>query len=221
MISKCPLFYIWFYIFLLFIGFLSSLLSFYPNITNTYFLSNITKVFFYLAEFPKQPNKNNKPIDNLKEIKSFYGDIAQNYDDSEYEKYLKNLYVDYFSSEKVNKTDMPIFSILDKEYGKEIIILSKITVQKYKFFKLTLKSLILFITIFIIVLGTNKIFEKEYYIVISNNSIIRETPSTKGVNLFKLNKNTCVEKIGSHNEWLNIKVNEQEGWIHKSLIEKK
>lgn len=199
--------------FLLIIAFLSSILSFYPNVTTVHFLSSISKFFFFLAEFPIEKEK---IIDkNLKEIKSFYGDIAKNYKVEDYDLYLKNITIDYFSSENNN------FSILEKEYAKEIIILSKITLAKYMFFKLTIKSVIIFTFILILSLGYNKIFEDEYYLVIGENTIVREIPDINGLELFKLKKAISIKKIDSKKNWIKIQIDNNSGWVHKSLLEKK
>ncbi|MGL4864329.1 hypothetical protein [Cetobacterium sp.] len=198
---------------LLALSFLSSILSFYPNITTTFFLNIITNFFFFLAEFPK---KNDGPIDeNLKEIKSFYGDIAKNYKTEDYELYLKNIAKDYYNEERT------IFQTLEKEYAKEIIILSKIAVSKYTFFKFTIKSIVTFTFILFISLGWNKLFKDEYYVVIGKNTIVRDIPDINGLELFKLKKSISVKKIDIEKNWIKIEINKKIGWVHKSLLEKK
>lgn len=197
---------------LLILSFLSSLLSFYPNVATTIFLSKLSKLFFIIAQTPKEKPQ---PIDqNLPEIKSFYGNIAANYEINDYEIFLKNISNDYYGK------NQNFFSTLEKEYAKEIIILSKITTNKYIYFKSTLKLIITFTISFVLILGYNKIFKNNYYSVLGKDTIAREIPNINGYELFKIEKGISVKKIDIEGEWIKIEIKNKSGWVHKSLLEK-
>lgn len=144
----------WIYIVLIIIlllSVMSSLLSFYPNLSNSK-IKIITGIFTWIAKFWEKENC------STKEIKIFYSDISEKYnvDGTKELNYLKNIYKDYYCVEKSNE-----FNQLEVDYAKEIIINSKITVNKYIFFKASLKLFILFLVLFSLTTGYQKIHEKE------------------------------------------------------------
>lgn len=199
--------------FILIFGFLSSMLSFYPNVTNVALVSSLSKIFFKIAKFPMK--KSISIEGNPNEIKIFYGDIASNYEENDCEKYLYSINKDYF------KNDRTDFTSLEKDYAKEIIILSKLTFNKYMFFTASLKLILFFTFLFVLELGYNKLYEIEYYFVAANNVIVREYPNMRSKKKFELNKYDFVKKINKEQEWIEIEINNNSGWIHKRLLEKR
>ncbi len=144
----------WIYIVLIIIlllSVMSSLLSFYPNLSNSK-IKIITGLFTWIAKFWEKENH------STKEIKIFYSDISEKYsvDGTKELNYLENIYKDYYDSDKSDE-----FNQLEIDYAKEIIINSKITVNKYVFFKASLKLFILFLVLFSLSIGYQKINEKE------------------------------------------------------------
>lgn len=122
-------------IFLLFLGIFLSLISFYPNIHNFCIMNKFLDFFA----------KRNKPNEI---VKLFYADIAKKYIENgniKTEEYLIDFSRDYIKNFQSNN-----FSILAKDYAKEIIINSKIALNKYQLFKLSL--IILFVVLIILLI---------------------------------------------------------------------
>ncbi|MGL4946206.1 MAG: hypothetical protein ACRCZ0_11105 [Cetobacterium sp.] len=122
----------------LLLGISSSLISFYPNLTNSK-LEEINKFFLLIADF--KINNTRKKI--VEPIKIFYSDIADKYFENEQIKYVE--YLQDLIKDSIEDSSYISFSQLEKDYAKEIIINSKITVNKYKLFKASLKILMFFI----------------------------------------------------------------------------
>lgn len=142
---------------------LSSLMSFYPNLGNSK-IEFISKYLLYMAEI----FDNKKSVSNNIKIKIFYGDIARNYSEETEEEYVKNLYNDYYN-------DTPaIITLQEKEYAKEIIINSKITKNKYDYFKISLNLLIIFMFCFVVMITYQKITANEKKIDIKGSVTIIE-----------------------------------------------
>lgn len=198
---------------MLFLGIFSSLISFYPDLTNSK-LKKINTILLLIADFKI---KKSLPTNTaVTPIKLFYSDIVDKYvvnEEAKYEEYLLDLAKDY-----VKAPNYVLFSQIQEDYAKEIIINSKITVNKYKLFKTSLKILITFI---ILIFGVNifeKVTEKKYYLTISDSVIIREFPSSQAKIKRVMKKNELVEKIDSKKEWIKIKYDSKEGWTHKTLL---
>lgn len=136
---------------ILFFSILSALISFYPNLSNSK-VNLIAGLFKKIAEILDNENSNTKTI------KIFYSDIAKKYniDGTQELEYLKDVYKDYYNVDKSTE-----FNQLEIDYAKEIIINSKITVNKYVFFKASLKLFILFLVLFSITIGYQKFNAKE------------------------------------------------------------
>lgn len=196
---------------MLFLGMLSSLISFYPNLANSK-LKGVNKFFLIIADFKIK----NTTVNTTVPIKLFYSDIADEYVENKqikYNEYLKDLAKDY-----IKDSSYTTFNQIQKDYAKEIIINAKITVNKYKLFKASLKILILFIAL---IFGMNifeKITEPTYYFTISDSVIVREFPSSQAKIKRIMKKNELVEKIDSKKEWIKIKYDSKEGWTHKTLL---
>ncbi len=138
-------------IIILLLSVMSALLSFYPNLSN----SKIDRITILFTSIAKLGDKQSISGSN---IKLFYSDIANKYevDGSKELEYIKEIYSDYYNENKLSITNK-----LEIDYAKEIIINSKITVNKYVFFKASLKLFILFLVLFSITIGYQKFNIKE------------------------------------------------------------
>lgn len=151
-------------ILIIIISILSSILSFYPNLGKSK-IKPIGEFLLYIPEkFEKKDNASEK-------IKIFYGDIAKNYSEERSFDYVKDLYKDYY------KKDNMVVEKSEIDYAKEIIINSKLTVNKYRYFKFSLKLFIIFIFLFFSVLSYKKIKtdeKKENNIKIEGTIIVKK-----------------------------------------------
>lgn len=208
--------HIWIYLglnFILVLSFISALLSFFPNLSNSK-IHNVSKFFLKVSEvFDKKDSRNFPPI------KLFYKDIAEKYksndDDSLPKEYVVDLYKDYFNKVK----DKSEISKLEEDYSKEIIINSKITLNKYILFKSSLVFLIIFLFLFFISIAGSKLFFKNEREVIQNKLILRNLPDIHSEKLGVLDKNEKVEIIKEKNNWAKIKVSNKEGWVYKVYLD--
>lgn len=197
---------------ILILSLLISLFSFYPNFSNT----KVEKINNIILKIPELFDKKNKNTSNSN-IKIFYLDIANNYKFNQNEKYIIDLYKSYknITISRNNITE------LEKDYAKEIIINSQITVNKYNYFKCSLLFFLLFLVNFFFSLMIAEFYNKSTEIIVQNNLIIRNSPSITSEQIGKLNKHDKVIKLSEKENWIKIKTNEQVGWVYKIYLDKK
>lgn len=143
-------------ILIILLSILSSLLSFYPDLSNSK-IKKIEKPFKAIGNFLGKDK-----ISTTSNIKIFFGDISNNYSFEDSKKFVEDLSKDYY---RVDKNEV---SALEEDYAKEIIINSNIVMNKYCYFKCSIKLIIVFIIYFALCLFFPVIHEKEIKFLIIN-----------------------------------------------------
>lgn len=199
--------------FLLISSLLCSLISFYPNLSNSR-VKPISNLFLFIPKlFEKKSN--NSAQSKKSNIKIFYLDITNNYDFNNSKKYIVDLYKAY-TNQSILEKDV---TELENDYAKEIIINSQITVDKYNYFKCSLILLGIFIILSFGSLSIAEIINKNNEVIIQNNLIIRNSPDINSEQIGKLNKKDKAIKLYEKENWVKIKYNETIGWVYKTYLD--
>lgn len=197
--------------FLLISSLICSLISFYPNLSNSK-VEPISKIFLFI---PKLFDKKNKFIHKKSNIKIFYLDIANNYNFDNSKTYVIDFYKAYVNKSILEKD----VTELENDYAKEIIINSHIAVAKYNYFKCSLILLGLFICFSFLSLSIAEIFNKKNETIIQNNLIMRNLPDINSEKIGKLNKKDKIIKLYEKENWVKVKFNNKTGWIYKIYLD--